>query len=280
MDFSMNNIKKNLKWLVCAFLGLFHFVWLAIPYATAFVSYGKNSMSEGISGYDTMGVGFTQLDAGFLTALFQGLALVVAILMLAISAYILVKEFFGIDLPDKIAGPWDMKTLCSYALMAYAALNVLVLISLIIASLANTESRWGASTGIGLGFGIFLTLILSAGSFGAFFYMEKKNPELLASNSSKYVCSQCGAAAKEGNAFCASCGGAVVKVEPQPKAPKMEYVCQQCNEKYKKEVAFCSKCGGKVEAQAPAVWCCENCGELSKEGVAFCSKCGGKIVKK
>ena len=280
MDFSVDNIKKNLKWLVGAFLGLFHFVWLAIPFANAFVAYDGKSQSEGISGYTVIGEEFAALDAGFLASLFQALALGAAVLLLAISAYMIIKNIFGIELPEKLADIVNVKKVGDYTLLVYGALNVLVFISIIIVCLCNTRSLMGMSAGIGMSFGTILVTLLSAGSAGFFMYLEKKNPDMLAGSSAKYVCQQCGAPAKAGAAFCASCGGAVVEVAPQPKAPKMQFVCQQCGEVFKKEAAFCSKCGGKVEAQLPPVWCCENCGDVVKEGVAFCSKCGGKIIKK
>lgn len=278
MNFSINNVKANLRSLVCAFLGLFQFVLLAIPYAAAYMSYGDETESRGFSGYQVLGDEMGGADAGFLATLFQILAFICGIVLLLSAAYLLVKAFFGVDMPDQF-GPVSAAKVRDFALMGYAGTNVLLFVSLIIISLANSEEMFGVEMGVSLGFGIFLAIILSVGAFVALKVLEQKMPQLFEAGApaTQFVCEQCGASAKKGAAFCAKCGGKVIETLP------VTYACEQCGASAKKGVAFCSKCGGKIVANtaapaAPAAAAvCPQCGAALKDGAAFCTTCGCKI---
>lgn len=218
MKFSMDTVKKNLRWIVGAFLGLFHFILLAIPYASAFASFGSEKQSEGISGYTTLSE-FGDLDAGFLVVLFQILALICAVVLLLSSAYVLVKTFFGeqiaaktkFNMPDAF-GPVEVKQVASLALLGYAAVNGAVFLSTVIVSIANTQSMFGISAGIGLGFGVFLAVILSFGAFFGLRFVEKKYPEWFGGEPAPiFACEQCGEPAKATVAFCSKCGGKIIQ---------------------------------------------------------------------
>ena len=283
MNFSLENVKGNLKGLVCAFLGLFHFIWMAIPYANLYMKSEDTKMNENFSGYDLFSFGSAKV--GFLVVLFQVLALIAAIVLLVSAAYLLVKAFVGIDLPEEF-GPVSFTKVRDISMLAYAGANVLLFLSQIIVALANTYSIKNdfadMKLGIGLGFGIFWVVLLSAGAVAAFFVIEKKYPELLEGGSFEktvYVCDQCGASAKKGAAFCGACGGTVSEKIILPTI----FVCSGCGAKAKKGVAFCASCGGQVVEQIappPTMFACSSCGAKAKKGVAFCSKCGGQIVEK
>lgn len=280
MNFSVNNVKANLRSLVCAFLGLFQFILLAIPYASAYISYGSNSESVGLSGYGVLANDMSEMDAGFLAFIFQLLAFLCGIVLLASAAYLLVKAFFGVELPDAF-GPVEVVKVRDWALMGYAGANALLFVSQILISLINSESEefFGQTieAGVGLGFGIFLAVILSVGGFVGLMMLEKKMPQLFEAGApaTKFVCEQCGASAKKGAAFCSKCGGKVIETLP------VTYACEQCGASAKKGVAFCSKCGGKIvaktEAPAPAAAVCPQCGAALKDGAAFCTACGFKV---
>jgi rRNA maturation endonuclease Nob1 len=289
MNFSLENVKGNLKGLVCAFLGLFHFIWMAIPYGALYASMGDEKHSENFSGYKMFdGELFFDPDSikvGFLGGIFQILALICAIVLAVSAVYLLVKAFFGVELPEQF-GPVQVSKVRDLSMLAYAAANLLVLLSMIIISIANnrTEELWGMklSAGISLGFGLFLVVFLSVGAFVAFTVIEKKYPELLEGGSSEktiFVCDQCGASAKKGAAFCGACGGSVSEKVVLPTI----FVCSGCGAKAKKGVAFCAACGGQVVEQLappPTMFACSSCGAKAKKGVAFCSKCGGQIIEK
>ena len=287
MNFSINNVKANLRGLVCAFLGLFQFILLAIPYASVYSSTLRSSWSESLSGYGLLGNKLTDLyeqsfwmemTGGVVPFIFQLIAFICGIVLLLSAAYLLVKAFFGVEMPEQF-GPVSVAKVRDFALMGYAGANALLFVSLIIISLANSEELLGAEMGVGLGFGIFLAVILSVGAFVALKVLEQKMPQLFEAGApaTRYVCEQCGASAKKGAAFCAKCGGKVIEMLP------VTYACEQCGAAAKKGVAFCSKCGGKIVANtaapaAPAAAAvCPQCGAALKEGAAFCTTCGCKI---
>ena len=284
MNIQLSTVKKNLRWIVCAFLGLFHWILLSFPYASLYASDGKNSEDILFSGYAIRNEMFGLLDAAGIPAFFHLLNIILVIVMLLISIYILTKVFLGdlikkltkIELPDAI-GPAKIKFVCNCCLLVYAVLNILVCIGLIIVCIANTQSFRGATVGVAPGFGTFFSLVLSIGAIIGLKIVEEKFPEFKGGNIKKYVCEACGEASKEGSAFCQKCGGKIVEVAP---APKTTYICDGCGAKSKAGVAFCSKCGGKIVAHVEETYQCENCGASSKAGSAFCTKCGGKIIKK
>ncbi len=214
-----NKILANLSYVFCAGLGLMQFILLAIPYVASFYSYdygsygGKGSDSEGISGYKVMDL----WDGGFggvMSSLFQILLLLLGIAMLAYGVLGLLKAFGMFDkLPDKV-GKFSTKKVGEFALYAYAGLNVLLFIFLIILCASNTESEssygYTVSAGIRLSAGIFITLIFAVGSVVAKILLEKKFP-VTDENAPKveYLCSNCGKKVKKGVKFCPECGGAV-----------------------------------------------------------------------
>lgn len=285
MNNILDDVKKNLRWIVCAFLGLFHFVLLAMPFITAYAKYSGDSETQSQSGYKTLSFEIMEeLDAGVLVSLLQILLLIVAIVLLLLGAYVLVKAFLGdmisskanFELPESF-GPLKVKGLCNITYLVYAAVNVLLFLSGVLVSLMNSDSFMGVKIGLYPSVGSYLMLILSVGSFVALTIVEMKHPELLSTDTRKFACGNCGAPAKSGTAFCQVCGGQVTEVAP---APKLVYFCENCNTAAKQGTAFCSACGGRIVAAPKPAYACENCNTPAKEGVAFCSKCGGRIIRK
>lgn len=168
-----NTIKNNLIYLFNAVLGAFTFVLFAFPYIAAFVSYGKESQSETVSGYKVMDL--WDADAwGVLSSLVQIFVLVAGILVMAWGVCGLLKGF-GVfkAFPDKL-GKLDSKKLGEYALIAYAALNVLLLVFLVIFCIVNTEELYGMKAGMRPSGGMFVAPILSVGAYVAYKIVDKK----------------------------------------------------------------------------------------------------------
>lgn len=214
-----NKILSNLSYVFCAGLGLLNFILLAIPYVASFYKYDygewgdKGSNSAGISGYKVMSLwegGF----GGVMSSIFQIFILILGIALLAYGVMGLLKAFGLFEkFPDKL-GKFETKKLGEYGLFAYAGLNALLLIFLIILCATNThsESEMGisGSAGIRMSAGIFITLIFAVGSVVAMKFLQKKFP-------------------------------ANADNEPQ-----ISYLCENCGKKVKKTVKFCPECGGKV----------------------------------
>lgn len=284
----MDILKKNYKAFTAAFLGLFHFILLAIPFVSAFVKMSGMSQSQGVSGYTCLGSHMGELSGGVFLLIAQILFLIAAIGLLLIGAYMLLSAFLGdkINLPESF-GPISPTYLYTWIHLGYAAAGVLMFLATVIVSIANTQSAEYYSAGIAIGFGSILGFLLSVGSFVGVFLLEKKGimGNCGASQSGgprrveavprvRFACSQCGQTAQRGSAFCSKCGGKVVEVVPT------KPVCVACGAPAKRGDAFCSLCGGKVEEVAQTKPVCDSCGAPAKKGDAFCSLCGGKIVQK
>lgn len=288
----MDILKKNYKAFTAAFLGLFHFILLAIPFVSAFAKMGGESESQSVSGYTCLGSHMGELSGGIFLLIAQILFLIAAIGLLLIGAYMLVSAFLGdkINLPQSF-GPISPTYLYTWIHLGYAAAGVLMFLATVIVSIANTETQelfgYTMSAGISIGFGSILGFVLSAGSFVGVFLLEKNGimgnggasqsggpRRVEAVSRARLVCSQCGQTAQRGSAFCSKCGGKVVEVVPT------KPVCVACGAPAKRGDAFCSLCGGKVEEVAQTKPVCESCGAPAKKGDAFCALCGGKIVQK
>ncbi len=282
MNFTVDDVKRNTRWLVCAFLGIFHFVILAMNTIAAFAKSGGKSESQGFSGYETLGETLldSELDGGVFLFICQLFILIAAIAMLIAAAVIIIKEFFGVSIPDSF-GPVKLKSIGNITYFAYAALHILLLIAVIVVCIANgeTEKFLGQTykTGVRPAFGFFFSLILSIGSFVGLYFLEKKVPGFTGEGTSSakiaYVCESCGTSAKKGAAFCTKCGGKVVtRVTP---AATATHYCSKCGATASAGAGFCAKCGGAVvENDIPK---CPNCGAIVKEGAAFCGVCGNKL---
>ncbi len=169
-----NTIKQNLTYILCAALGLFTFIFLAIPYVAAFAEGMGMEMTEGLSGYEVIS-DFGDAELGFfgtLSTIVQVLVLIAGIAILAYGVLGLLGAFNVVKLG------FVKKDLASKALMVYAALNVLLLICLIIVCIANTDeetySGITVKSGIKLQAGIFVTVILAAGAVVADKLLGKK----------------------------------------------------------------------------------------------------------
>ena len=169
-----NTLKNNLVYLFNAVLGAFVFILFAFPYIAAFISSGgKETMTHTISGYRTMDL--WDVDAwGVLSSLFQVFVLVVGILIMAWGVCGLLKGFRVFKaFPDTI-GKLESKKLGEYALIAYAALNVLVLVFLVVFCIANTESVGILKGGFRPSGGMFVAPVISVGAYVAYKLLDKK----------------------------------------------------------------------------------------------------------
>ncbi len=249
-----NNIVKkllsNLSYALCAFFGIFNYIFFAIPYVTAFVKTSGYKETEPANAYTLIADGWDIDFSGAMSALFLVLILIVSMLLLIYGAYGLLKAF-DIVKYDVIPAQFCSQTYARYGLYAYAALHILLLNSIVILCISNYESAsyFGVTMKAGLrpSFGFFFALILSVG--GA--VVATLLPRLLNLSDGE---------------------SAAPRV-------KISYVCSACGKKVKKGVNFCPVCGGAVKEVVitPTVYVCSNCGKPSKAGISFCPDCGGKI---
>ena len=287
----MDKIKANLNYVLCAFLGAFHFVMLAFNYVTAFSKYGSERESEGLfTGYKLLS--FSDLEGcqaewlAIIIAILQILLLIAAVGLLVYGVMGLLKAFGVFDqFPNKI-GNFDSKKLASLALMGYAAVTALLFVLLIIWGICNTESMsWGSEKvkiGIRAGFGAYFVLIFSGLIAAAPIvlpkYVSGLNEETSGGPQITYVCTNCGKRAAKGVRFCNACGGNVAANVVK----QYNYICTGCGRKMKKTDRFCNVCGGSVQAVEVKQfeYVCGGCGRKMKKTDRFCNVCGGAAVRR
>ncbi len=255
----MEKIKSNLTYVICAILGLFNFILLAIPYISSYYSYnlgewgGEQSSSVGISGYSVMDL----WDGGFsgvMSSIIQLFALLLGIALLIWGVLGMLKAFGILEkFPDKV-GNTESKKLGEYGLFGLAGLNVLLFVFLIIFTAANSESyeEYGMETsaGFSLSAGIFISLVITVGAVVALKILEKKLPASESGEIVSYACAKCGKKARAADKFCSACGGEIEKKV----AVKEEYACVKCGKRATAKDKFCNLCGGeiKVKEKTPA----------------------------
>ena len=285
----MDKIKANLSYVICAGLGLTHFILLSFRWLSAFFKYnGEREAYKFCNGYGLMKFSnFEHTDARFL-AIFAGL-LQIILLLLAIGmlAYGVMGLLKGLGVfeqfPDRV-GNFESKKIADLALLAYGATIVLIFMLLIIWCLANTETqKWGSyklRSGATLGWGLILTVLIAGGAAACPFVL----PKLLGGAGESggpqvaYRCAQCGKKAGKNEKFCNACGGAIVAEEVK----QYNYVCSGCGKKAKKTDKFCNICGGVIEAVEVKHYehVCSGCGKKAKKTDKFCNICGGTIVER
>ena len=283
----LEKIKSNLSYVGCVILGLFNFILLAIPYISSYYSYdlgewgGKQSGSEGISGYEVMDL----WDGGFsgvMSSLIQLFILIGGIVLLAWGLLGLLQAFGIFDkFPDRL-GNIESKKLGEFGIFGLAGLNVLLLVFLIILSAVHTESysEYGmkGSAGIRLSAGIFISLVLTVGAAVGLKVLEMKLPATGSGESVMYACSKCGKKAGSSDKFCNACGGEIEKKV----VVKEEYACAKCGKRASAKDRFCSACGGVIEKRVvhQEECACVKCARKSSVKEKFCSACGGEIRMK
>ena len=283
-------IKRNLPYAFSALLGFLNFIFLAIPYASVFMSYGKEKeIYATVSGYNVIGWKgkSTEYDLteamnleGFgavLSSILTVLILVAGIALLAWGVCGLLKAF-GVfsQFPSKL-GKLESRKIASIGLIAFAGLQILLLLALILTCSANTqtEKTWmgTVTAGIQLGAGIFVSLIFAGGAVLANFLLEKYVPSCAEGEDAIYVCSGCGKSAKANDKFCTNCGGAIVKKV----IVKRVFACSQCGKPATENDRFCTNCGGMIQEVVEKQYLCSQCGKPATENDRFCTNCGGMI---
>ena len=287
----MDKIKSNLNYVLCAGLGLLHFVLMAFRYCAAFAKYdGEREVIEKWTGYGIMKFeDFEGSEAEFLSSLngiLQILLLIVAVGMLLYGALGLLKAFGLFDqFPEQI-GKFESKKIASLALIVYAGLSALLLLFMLIWAGANTETHkiMGEKykVGVSVSFGTFFTLIVGGCAAAAPFvlpkYISGLNEGSAAGPQLTYRCAQCGKAATKNEKFCNACGGTVVAEV----AKQYTYSCSKCGKKAKKTDKFCNACGGAIEAVEVKRYefVCAGCGKKMRKTDKFCNECGGNVIQR
>ena len=285
----MEKIKSNLSYILCASLGLMHFIFMAFRFLGVFVKYnGEREGEKFCNGYGLMKLGSFEGSDGAFLAVFAGLLQIVLLLLaIGLLAYGVMGLLKGLGVfeqfPERV-GKFDAKKLAELAMLAYVATLTVILMFLLVWCLLNTEtSKWGSyklRSGFSVGWGLYVTLLLSGSVAACPFVLPMLIPELGNGNGPQvsYHCAQCGKKAGKNEKFCSVCGGAVVAEEVK----QYNYVCAGCGKKAKKTDKFCSACGGAIEAVEVKHYehVCAGCGKKAKKTDKFCNVCGGAIVER
>ncbi len=249
----LNKLKNNWTYLFCAVLGLFNFIFLAFPYISSYYSYdlgawgGKQSDSQGLSGYEVMSELWELEFAGVMSGLMQILILILGIGLLAFGVMGLLKMLGVFEKFPERLGNLKTQKFGEFGLFGLAGLNALLLVFLIILAASNSEKNEYGSAGIRLSAGIFIALVFSIGAIVGLKLLEKKLPAGEGGERVSYLCSKCGKRAKPSDKFCNACGGAIEKQVEQ----KAEYACTKCGKYATEKDKFCNACGGEIAATAP-----------------------------
>ncbi len=240
----INKIKQNLIYFFNAGLGALAFILYAFPYAVV-----KASRTRTFSGYRIMGRLWSIGFEGPFCALIQILVLLLGISMLVYGAFGILKAF-GIFtvLPDKI-GKLNAKKLGFLALLGYAGLNVILLVSTLFLCFENLifdhVKRFAPHVGS------FITILIACGAVVAYKILEDKFAVGEDYVEEEYRCSKCNRRVRKSVKFCSKCGGEIIRLENVIKAGKrIDYFCSSCFKSAKKNDAFCPDCGGKIVSSA------------------------------
>lgn len=287
----MEKIKANFNYVLCTFLGAFHFVMMSFNYISLFFKADGERDSNGVcNGYEMMKFSdFKHADAqwiAIINGILQILLLIAAVGLLVYGVMGLLKAFGVFEqFPDKIGG-FDSKKLASLAMIGYVAITALMFVLLIIWGICNTESQdyygYSFKQGYRAGFGAYFALIFS-GLIAATpivlpKYVPGLNEETSAGPQIVYVCTNCGKKAPKGVRFCNACGGNVAASVVK----QYNYICTGCGRKMKKTDRFCNVCGGSVQAVEikQFEYVCGGCGRRMKKTDRFCNVCGGAAVRR
>lgn len=257
-------IKEYLSFFLCAALGAAHFILLAFPCVKVYASmegvFSRMRMSEVVSGYRMMGMGYAdefnmKAEAfGVIGGVVQILVMLVAAAMLAIGILGILKCFGAAEvLPDQVSG-YDTKTLVGFVPALYLVVNILLCIVLLIVSIANMNWDDGYREGVALARGFFWILIFAAAttSYTAVLPLLKGALSTNGAPRMEYICGNCGKKSKKTNKFCNVCGGEIVareKVVVVPDAPApvvVKNVCPNCGKEIAAGQRFCTGCGTSV----------------------------------
>ena len=252
MNFSVDNIKKNMKWLAYLTVCLLQFIWMALPAFSADTYYYSKSFST----YSMLGGGGASFSGILFAAytFFAILTLICTISYFLLISYKLAIEFFGESLKNATGkeltmkwGGFNVELTTKIVGIVFVSLNGALLLTDLATTTLFSSFLYSYSTGIG----VWLMVIFSVGAFLTFDVILKNSPMFseTAAPQKKYKCSQCGAPAARGAAFCQKCGGKVVEYIPEP-APVIVYMCEKCGNRSRKGIAFCSICGGKIIERA------------------------------
>ena len=292
----LDKIKSGLSYICCAFLGTFHFVFMAFNYLSVYTRYDGESETYPIAtGYQLLSPGdlgdmgdmgdrgeISGMGLAVFGIILQVLLLLVAVALMAYGVIGILKTFGVVKfLPDKL-GKMKTSLLANIALLGYAGLTLLMFMMLGIFALLNSysESIFGYTieVGVSLGAGLWLALIFGALVASAAWLLPVFVPALKETDGPRmnYLCAQCGKKASKNEKFCTVCGGPVVcEVVKQ-----YEYVCSGCGKKAKKTDKFCNVCGGAIVAVEikPMEYVCGNCGRPQNKNNKFCNVCGGAVI--
>ncbi len=171
----MAKIKSAIAYLSCAAVGFLNFFWLIIPYVSIFGDSFLGSVSDGVSGYSVMGKFWSDFGfGGVMSGLFQIFALIVGIAAFVYGVMGLFGEF-GIAkiLPETICG-FSAKNIAKIILLAFAVIELLLLIFLIILCASNTDGNELITAGIKFSCGMFISLAFALiGAALPYFIKEK-----------------------------------------------------------------------------------------------------------
>jgi len=160
-------IKNNLSYVLCAGIGLLNFILFAFNYVKGYML-GEEA---GVSGYKMMSMwefGF----GGVMSSIVQISIFILGIILLILGVIGILKVFsVAKNVPDEVGGK-SFSKICEFGLFLVALLNVILLFFMIIMVISSNE--FGEVMGIKFSIGVFLSIIITVGTFVVLKVFNKK----------------------------------------------------------------------------------------------------------
>lgn len=151
----LQKLKSNFGYAISAIIGLFSFIFMAMPYFTLSVY----SLSESASGYAFLSVNSADGFIAFLILLTAILTLVMAVLLLAFGAIGLLSGLDLVDIPASVTKFTPAK-LAKTFLKINMIISIIFFVWILLVVIGYADSYYTATPGIG----VWLSLIFSIAS--------------------------------------------------------------------------------------------------------------------
>ena len=239
------NFKKLFFPAVCLITGLLQIIMLCANYMEFYLSYGKDSVDYGFSGFDMFDLAEQLGNNLWQSAEIEAVSVFFCILISAVFIFSLVLVVVGgLGVSLQLLSKWDESKDAVKAprrwMLANTIYQVISFLFYLLICLATTEGYGDYKTGLRPGFGaVAIAIIALAATIGAriaYAYIPESKP------AATFKCDKCGADVTAGAKFCPACGAEVT-------APSVR-VCPKCGKTAEEGQAFCPDCGVEFVAQA------------------------------
>ena len=203
----LEKLKTNIGYAICAFLGLFNFIFMAMPYLTISSSY--SSYTEHGTGYEILG-GWEGNFYIVLLSIISLCILIASVVMLLFGAFALLCSFVSVKQPD-IVNKFITLDIAKLLIKIFMIINIVHFSFLFMIGFVTTVTA-GSYGSVLPGVGAWLVVIFAVCAHIANKIISAKlNTAQKPAVKVVYACTACGATAKKGNNFCSACGGKVEK---------------------------------------------------------------------